>query len=134
VVDLRGAVRRVVVVGRGAKDQQGRVQTVYGFVLPLRRSDRQESEPTAVRARAALVLAVMTAFRVSRPAAEVLVDSRRPLTARTADPAPDRSLRPTVIEPGSQLGRTIADSMFPLHHLAGMTPGAAGRPVRGVRR
>jgi hypothetical protein len=64
----------------------------------------------------------MTAFRVSRPAADVLVDSRRPLTARPADPAPARSLRPTAIEPGSQLGRTIADSKFPLHHLAGTAP------------
>jgi PAS fold len=122
VVDLRGAVRRVVVVARSAKDQQGRVQTLYGFLLPLPRAAGQESESTAAPARAALVLAVMTAFRVSRPAADVLVDSRRPLTTRTPDPAPVRSLRPTAIESGSQLGRTIADSMFPLHHLVGTTP------------
>ena len=134
VVDVRGAVRRVVMVGRGARDEQGRVQTLYGFVLALRPSDRQEPESTAARASAALVQAVMTAFRVSRAAAEVLADSRRPLTARAVTPAPAANRCPAAIEPGSQLGRTMADSMFPLYHLAGTNPAPPGRPARAVRR
>jgi PAS fold len=131
VVDVRGGVGRVVVVGRGARDEQGRVQTLYGFMLPLPRPDREAPEAQAARTRAALVQAVMTAFRVSQPAADVLVDSRQPLTARTSEPTPGRSRRRVRIQPGSPLGQTMADSMFPLHHLAG-TSRAAEQGSGGV--
>jgi hypothetical protein len=135
VLDVHGRVQPVVVVGRGVKDEHGRVQMLYGFVLPLGRSADPEAASTPAHSRGALLQAVRTAFGVSEPAADVLLDFRRPLTARTPLPEAAASRRPGAIDPGSQLGRTIADSMFPLHHLAGTTPAPApAKRARLVRR
>jgi hypothetical protein len=132
VLDVHGRVQPVVMVGRGVKDEHGRVQTLYGFVLPLGRSADPDAGSAPAAGRDALLQALRAAFGVSAPAADVLLDSRRPLSARTPSPQPVGSRRRAPIEPGSQLGRTIADSMFPLHHLAGSTP--AGAPAKRVRR
>jgi hypothetical protein len=119
VVDVRGAVSPVVMVARGSKDVRGHVRTLHGFLLPLGPLPDRAAQPPPAPGSLALVRAVRTAFGVSEGAAAALLDFRRPLSARRTTPAPGRRPR---IEAGSQLGRTLADSMFPLDHLVGPQP------------
>ena len=131
VVDVHGAVSPVVMVARGSRDGGGRVRTLYGFLLPLgaapdsRDAPDPTDAPAPARGSVALVSAVRTAFAVQEPAAVVLLEFRRPLSARRSGPAS----RHPAIEPGSQLGRVLADSMFPLDHLIGTGTTDGPRPL-----
>jgi hypothetical protein len=126
VVDVRGAVSPVVMVARGSRDDQGCVRALYGFLLPLSAVPDTTDAPAPERGSVALVRAVRTAFDVDEEAAAVLLEFRRPLSARRPAATPIR--RPTI-ERGGQLGRILADSMFPLDHLIGTGTTDGPRPL-----
>jgi hypothetical protein len=112
LLDLQGEERRVVMIARGRRDADGRVQTLHGFLLRVGCPELPPLDGAPGRSAAALVGAIRTTFGVSEAAARVLLSSRRSTGSAPTTPR-------TVVDPGGQLRRSMADAMFPLEHLLG---------------
>jgi len=113
LVDARGEIRPVVLIGRPVRDGRGRVRHLRGFLLP---ADVQTGTggSTPLLGAGSLTPVLMTAFGVSRPAARAVLRARRPLTARRTT---QHDLGRGGSRASSDLRGTLEDSMFPLDHL-----------------
>jgi hypothetical protein len=117
LIDARGQVQPVVLIARPVKDAQGRVRDLCGFLLPTNTTLGPAGDPTSLRGSASLIPLLMDAFQVSAAAAQVLLAARRPLTARRTPQQRALAGAYTGTDHGSDLRRTLEDSMFPLEHL-----------------
>jgi hypothetical protein len=116
LVDASGQTRSAVLVCRPVSDSQGRVRSLRGFLLATDEQLPPAAGSSGAR-EAPLVRLLGSAFQVSPPAASVLLAARRPLTARRSSQQQDFARRYTTATWGSDLRRTLEDSLFPLEHL-----------------